>query len=136
MNKYLFDTVATIASETRHSISRRAKLSNFGYKDLTGWCAIASAELHKHLLIKGIKSVIHVHNDGFYGDHCFLVVDDHVVDITATQFREYKNVEVVIKHVKEAEVNEYHTTTKTFNTASDLRVYQKRSGWPSRQICC
>ena len=128
----LHDTVAAIATETRHWVQAKADQTNFHPDDLNCWCAIAAGELHKRLTKAGIKSQIHMWTD--WGSHCYCVVEDHVVDVTATQFKEYRDVPVVILHQKEAEVNDYHRGSFVFDTARALRRHQTTHRWPSEQL--
>ena len=132
MDKALQDTVAAIAFETRMWVQAKADQANYHPDDLLGWCAIAASELSRRLNTAGIPTTIYVKNE--YPCHCYCMVDDYVVDVTATQFREYKDVEVLILHSKEAEVNEYHCGTMQFGTGAELRVYQQKTRWPSCQL--
>lgn len=100
--------------------------------DLNGWCAIASARLWRELSAAGIRSEIHL-ADGDYGSHVFLVVEDHVVDVTATQFNEYSRTEVLIVHQREADHHWFHQSCDIFETAEDLRRHQIITGWPVEQ---
>jgi hypothetical protein len=134
MNKIRHGQVAAIALETRMWVEAKAQRSNYNPENLLGWCAIASAELHKRLSDVGITAEIHMWSADSGECHCFCVVDDHVVDVTATQFYKYTNETVVILHQREAEVNEYHTSTYTFTEAAQLRRFQKKEQWPSHQI--
>ena len=67
--------------------------------------------------------------------HCFVVVEDHIVDVTASQFWQFKDQNLVIMHVREAEFYEMYRTVKTFSCGAALRRHQKRDKWPSNQIC-
>jgi hypothetical protein len=127
-----YDQMATIATDVRNWVQEKADRSNYNPNDLMGWCAIAAAELHKRLIQAGFNSEIRMWND--FGCHCYCVVDDHVVDVTATQFDEYKNVPVLITHCKEAEVHMYHRGSLVFATPDELRTYQQKTRWPSQQI--
>lgn len=132
MDQILRDQILVIAHDVRLWTEQKAIRSDYHPNDLMGWCAIASAELFKRLTAKGIKAEIHMHDYSYC--HCFCVVDDYVVDVTATQFYEYRNETIVFKHVKEAEVHEYYVTSKVFKCANDLRECQLREAWPSKQI--
>jgi hypothetical protein len=68
------------------------------------------------------------------GAHVFIVVDDHVVDITATQFREFEDTKIVVLHTKEAEQYDFYETSQMFETPQKLRKYQVRNHWPGEQI--
>jgi len=135
MDKQLQDKVAAIALGTRTWAEDRAYQSDYNPDNLMGWCAIASAELHKRLTADGIAAEIHMSISLAHLCHCFCVVEDHVVDVTATQFWEYESKPVVIIHCREAEVNEYHKGAEVFGCSADLRRFQKRERWPSDQIC-
>lgn len=101
--------------------------------NLMGWCAIASAKLWKSLDAAGIKAEIHLAQD-IDGCHVFLVIEDHVVDVTATQFSEFESSKLVIMHVKEAEGHWFYQSSDIFETADDLRENQIRTGWPRHQV--
>jgi len=135
MNKQLHGRVAAIALGTRIWVQERADRKNYNPKDLLGWCAIASAELHKRLTAEGIAADIHMWVSEWHECHCFCVVDDYVVDVTATQFKPFRTQELVIMHHKEAEAYEMYQSTNVFSDASELRRFQKRDRWPSDQIC-
>jgi len=133
MNYELQEQVTAIATDVRFRIQRKADSLDYNPDDLNGWCAIASAWLHRELARVKIKSSLHLWR-GDHGSHVFLVVDDHVVDITATQFSEFAGAPVVILHSKEAQVYEFYNTSEQFNTVKDLQKYQQKRRWPQEQI--
>ena len=100
---------------------------------LMGYCAIASAELFRRLEKVGIFAEIHMQNGG-WGSHVYLVVDDHVVDVTATQFSQFSGTPVVIIHYKEAEQHDFYQSNEIFGTPKDLRKFQAKTKWPNNQI--
>lgn len=100
---------------------------------LCGYCAIASAELHKRLEIAGIKSEIHVSDDGASA-HVFLVAEDYVVDVTATQFPEFSWLPVVLLHEREAQAHWFYETQAKFATVAELCRYQAKHKWPQHQM--
>jgi hypothetical protein len=122
--------VEAIATDVRYWAEGRSSK-----EDLNGWCARASAELFKQLTSNGIPAEIHawVDNDDEMA-HVYVVVDDHVVDVTATQFRPFRNTPVVILHVKEAMAHEFWQTTAIFESVKELRSWQKRGHWPPDQV--
>ena len=130
MDKNLRDIVLSIAQDVRYWAEARADRFS---KDLNGLCAIASAELHRRLKLNGIHSDIHMANDGG-GSHVFLVIDDHILDVTATQFKEFRNVQIVLDHIRLLCEHEFYITDKVFTTAEELRIAQKKTGWPGTQI--
>ena len=82
MDKTLRDTLVTIATDVRYWAEGRA---DQGDEDLNGWCAKASGQLFRVLQEEGIPAEIHMwswHNDE--SAHVFVVVEDHVVDVTVT----------------------------------------------------
>lgn len=129
MNKELQDKVHAIATKVRQWTEDRASRANFNMGDLCGWCAIASAQLQREFIKNKIVSEIHYNTR-----HCFVVVDDYVVDVTATQFSDFKKFPVLIIHSKEVESEIFYTTHMTFKYPSELRDYQLRENWPKRQI--
>ncbi len=148
MDKSLHDRIVAIATEVRYWAEAKAQDDRYedgptsrliqklaGHKfDLNGYCAIAASELYKRLTAAGIRSEIQL-ADADWGCHCYCVVDDHVIDVTATQFPEFRNKEVVILHSKMAEEHEYYRPSATFGCSKELRRYQKNHKWPSEQIC-
>lgn len=102
-------------------------------QDLCGWCGICSAELWRRLTRAGIHSRIHVHNSS-WESHVFLVVDDHIVDVTATQFTEFRQVPVVIIPEFEGKAYSFYSTVEIFDSAMDLRQYQLKNKWPKMQV--
>jgi hypothetical protein len=101
--------------------------------NLNGMCAIASAELWKRLRAHGIKAKICMSEEDF-GFHVYLKVEDHVVDVTATQFSWSKNEPVLIRHEREMEHREYYRNPVFFVDASMLRKHQINTGWPKSQV--
>ena len=101
--------------------------------DLNGYCAVASGEFSRRLAREKIPHEIHM-SVGDYGCHVFVVIDDLIYDVTASQFPEYRNHKLVIKHIREAEVNWYHQADEIFKSADELRAHQKRRKWTPWQI--
>lgn len=133
MKQEIRDVVCRTANKVRKwaeiTNQRRKRPSSSG---LEGWCAIASAKLHRELAAQGIKTEIFLSQEDI-GCHVFLVIDDYIVDVTATQFREYRDSKVLIIHRKEAEVNWFHCASDVFDSADELRANQIRTGWPENQ---
>ncbi len=129
MNRVTLKQVESIAAEVRSWAQEKATRANMNARALRGWCAISSAKLQRELMNAGIESAIHYNNG-----HCFVVVEDHVVDVTATQFHAFERQPVLILHLKEAEEHHFYQTLKTFKYPSELRDYQIRQNWPKKQI--
>ena len=131
MKQSLHDTVLAIATDVRYWAEGRSRND-----DLEGWCAIASAELFRRLKREEIPAEIHYCMDqkDLQSCHVYLVVDDYVVDVTATQFTQFRDKPVVIMHSREAEVYDFYNTNMVFRSAEDLRAYQKKLRWPADQV--
>jgi hypothetical protein len=122
MDKTLFDTVLGIATDVRYWAEGRAEGDDIPDLTLRGYCAIASAELFRQLKAAGLDSEIHVWECPETADsHAFIVVEDHVVDVTAT-------------HVREAEVHQYWNSSYSFKSVEALIKRQKKDRWPREQI--
>lgn len=132
MNKELKALVLSNANGVRAWAEMRTAKEKYPSKDLSCWCAIASAELHRRLTDVGVVAELHMAIDDI-GCHVYVVVDDHVVDVTATQFMG-NHPKVVVKHMREAEVKWYWQTSDVFQSATELRKHQIRTGWPRAQI--
>lgn len=135
MDKTLFDTVLGIATDVRYWAEGRAEGDDIPDTSLSGYCAIASSELFRQLVSAGFTPEIHVWECPNTRDsHAFVVLDDHVVDVTATQFREFADKTVVIMHVREAETWPYWNSSYSFSSVEALIKRQKKDRWPARQI--
>lgn len=133
MDKALQDIVTAIAWEVRLWAEGYARFGD--QDDLNGLCAITSAELYRRLEKAGIVSEIHMWTwDLDESAHVYCVVDDHVVDVTATQFKQFRDTKVVIMHCKEAEAYDFYQTKEVFETVEQLRKQQKKALWPSDQV--
>jgi hypothetical protein len=130
MNPELKTKVLPIAKKVREWTERRANRANYNQHNLCGWCAISAAQLFRELRREGIPAEIH-----YVSGHCFVVVDDYVVDVTATQFMKFEGVEINILHHKEAQEYWYYETEKTFDSPTKLREHQIKNRWPNREIC-
>jgi len=126
--------IRSIAHQCRQWCEDRDQLEAYPSETLCGWCAIAAAHLWRELRRKGIDSVICVAELTHYS-HCYILCEDHIVDITATQFQNFRNSPILILHEREAVVYEFYNTTHTFKDARELRKWQRQGRWPSCQIC-
>ena len=132
MDKGLYDRVFAIAKSVRQWTQESARKARYHPSDLMGWCAISSAKMLRELKAAGIDGKIHVRD--YYDCHCFVVVDDHVVDVTATQFDEFKSRTIVIMHIKEAEQFSFYQHEYVFDYPDELRAHQLKTNWPKKQI--
>lgn len=133
MDKDLYNRVLPVAQKVREWTQKQADRKSYYAHSLMGWCAIASAQLFRELKKAGVDSTIHLY-DGEDGCHCFIVVDNHVIDVTATQFDEFVDKQIVILPKSKAEKYYFYKTTETFNLPTALRDYQLDTDWPRDQI--
>ncbi len=121
-------TLAYLAAiDTRHWAERYQKTSPGRYwEGCGGLCAIASAKLFKKLEFLGIDAKIVINNH-----HCFLLVDEHILDVTATQFT-YNNARVTIIPNNKAQPY-YWQQKEVFNSLEELLNYQNKADWPKHQ---
>jgi len=103
-------------------------------RDLCGLCAIASAKLHVMLKRAKYETTI-VYGDG----HVFLLWEDHVVDITATQFGRrkifiipYQKLHKEHKDYGYCDVGPWSIMNR-FKKLKGLWSFQQRHGWPKEQ---
>jgi hypothetical protein len=133
MEHTLDQEVEAIALDVRYWAEGRAE--GTGHERLDGWCAIASGKLFKALKAKGYEPELHVWMHPQTKDsHVYVVLDDHVICVTATQFKEFRDTPVVIMHYREAQAFEFFQGCVTFETVDKLRIWQRKSNWPAHQI--
>lgn len=133
MDLHTRDTVMAVATDVRHWAEEQATYGE--HDNLNGWCAVASAELHRRLKKVDIVSEIHMWTwDLDESAHVYCVVDDFVVDVTASQFKQFRNTRVVLMHCKEAEAYDFYRTVEVFKCADSLRRQQKKDKWPANQV--
>jgi hypothetical protein len=128
MNQVDRDTILNAATAVRHWTVAKAQQMKMD-EDLCGMCAIASAELFKHLVHLGYKPEIHVWEGGWTA-HCFVIVEDHVCDVTATQFGLH---DVILEHVKEAEQWRHYASQHQFDSVESFVAWQKKVKWARHQ---
>lgn len=83
------EAILEIAAKVRAKMERVAKKERSS-PDLEGLCARASLILKMELEAKGIRADLALMQDYAFGSHVFLIVEDHILDITATQFSRNK----------------------------------------------
>ena len=132
MNRELRKRVTEIAVTVRRWAEDRDRAGQYPSGDLNGLCAIASGELYRRLARNNIRSSIRV-TESDYGCHVFSVVDNHVVDVTATQFNSFRGKKIVILPIDEAECHDCFQSCHEFDSASALRDYQIAVKWPKSQ---
>lgn len=141
MNRYLRDTLLAEAHEARLTIEAEEQRTPMwvgtpNLRRLSGWCAIGTAELVRRLNLKGIHSEIHMWTHPRSSvSHVFPVVEDHILDITASQYDLFESQPVVLIHHREIDEKKHYfwQSCEIFATPEDLIRAQKKSGWPSSQ---
>lgn len=123
--------VLTIARAVREWAEERA--AQFGDSDpqLSCYCAIASAKMSMILAAEGIKHRIgYAHSP--IGGHMYILIDNWIIDVTATQFGE--DEKILVRHAHATRLPWYHRTKQTFMSAQTLLRWQQRSYWPEDQM--
>lgn len=129
------DLVKQVAMEVRYWAEARAE-GTYSQGDLNGMCAKATAELWRALVRLGFTPEIHMWLCPMDMEtaHVFLVVDDHVVDVTATQFSKMRDHIVYIEHKRIAEQWDWYQSQTVFKTPEELIRNQKKNKWPADQV--
>jgi hypothetical protein len=103
--------------------------------NLEGMCARASAELFRRLSAVGVRAELHAYEDGYGAAHVYTVVEDIVLDVTATQFSKLRKHPVFTMHLREAEaMYPWYVSCEVFHTITDLVKWQKKTEFPANQV--
>lgn len=134
MNAYTRDRILEIAENVRYWAESFAEDNDFD-SDLCGMCAIASGQLFFKLKRAGFDPVLRIwYENGKKGEaHVYLMVEDYVLDVTATQFLDFSNQPIVFMHEAEACVYPYYNHTREYKTVQGLREHQRGARWPASQ---
>lgn len=134
-----FKKIKEIAQQSRQWAEEYAKIDNNVFSSkLDCMCAISSSYLSFLLTKAGINNQIAIY-EGIGFAHCFVITDNYLIDITATQFKysftsfDINNVEIKLLDQIDLEKNEYWEISKTFLNPHDLLKYQIHNGWPIEQ---
>ena len=120
------DKIRTIMLSTRKKMELIAKKESFG-KDLCGLCARASAELFKRLQKNGYKPYF-----CFSEAHCFVLLNNYILDVTATQFGR-KSIEIIPFNQFKRQYWYLGKGCKHHSLKQAKRI-QKRYNWPKDQL--
>lgn len=88
-------------------------------------CAKASGYLFEQLKAENIPAKL-----ALTSNHCFVIVENYIVDITATQFSREK---VMIKKIEE-EDSYWWQQPKVFDSIEECVKYQVAEGWEIHQL--
>lgn len=106
--------------------------------DMTGYCAVGSAYLSNLLTKAGIPHEIHMSRQRF-GDHVYVVVEDYIVDVTASQFNgwpwlvEPLNPIEVRHRISLTDDHLHWKTATTFSAIDELSALIDSEVWPEEQ---
>ncbi len=123
--------IATSAREWAEKTN--AELGHPYHDDLMGMCAIASMHLTNQLR----RAKLHRKHDisiAYNDNHCFVLVDGVIVDITATQFDAHRNEKVFVQKHEHVDHRWYYKKERSFKEPKELKKYLKKKHWPSYQI--
>lgn len=94
------------------------------FENLRGLCAICSVELFVRLQERGFKPLFCLNSM-----HAFIIVDDHIVDVTATQFRYFDNKKILILH-REDSTHTAHDIDSECDNIDDIIETLDEVNWP------
>lgn len=97
-----------------------------GDDELGGYCAIASYELLKRLKRAKINASIAGNEN-----HAFVLIDDYKIDVTATQFAEYRDIKVFIEKIEDETFSWEHEIEWKVKTRKEL--LKELKAWPREQ---
>lgn len=124
-------TIRNIARRVRRWAVREAHASHFP-SDLMGFCAIGARKLFLELQAAGLKPKLALAGTEDESSHCFVVVDDYVVDVTATQFYQAK---VVVRHLSRIKCRPWFwTPLSLYSTMRGFDARLAKDGWPDEQF--
>jgi hypothetical protein len=119
----------------RHA-GRKGSYPSVYPKDLACGCAIVSVRLLKSLKLKGFKDVSIVGNSS----HCFLILEDHVLDVTATQFSPFEDTPVLFMKMEDLQElcksnrkNFWWEIETQVTTPREFLKWQKQVRWAEDQ---
>lgn len=133
--KAIASKVRTWAEEHVKALNQSKRYHDFSENDLSCMCAYASTVLLSYLHWLGVHNAVLIANEY----HCFVMVDDYVVDVTATQFcGNFKKVEVCrLKTIREkSKYGNYWATDFKFESVEKAFSYldpRKSTGFPKSQ---
>ena len=146
-------TIINIAEQVRKLLVYRNRKTRRYPKNLMGLCAKGSSSLFRALTKRHYKSELRMSVTNTRNGrtcHVFVIVslpkDDgnttaaatkaqqFVVDITATQFQEFSNKNVVFLKLDAAINYPFYQSKYVYHSVKELRGHQKLQGWCRREI--
>lgn len=127
------DKLRAVAKAVREEVVRKNEDEELGFGDyLEGMCAVASVILFQKLKDNQFDPRIAyaLHNNEEEA-HVFCIVDDLIVDVTATQFG-FFDVEILKIGCPHSQ-RWFWKPVRKFATVEELVIRQKKDGWPRHQ---
>lgn len=129
--------IQLIANQARDFATRYATRFSFDHT-LQGTCAVASAHLHTLCAEQGIKAKIIMTARDIYAHHCYVVLHNLLVDVTATQFQQCRHRPIVMELITRIpQTKEYwfwNNREQSFDSVQELRDHQQQYRWDKLQI--
>lgn len=119
--------LSTILRTTRRWAEKTAIKECCYGKDLMGLCAITSKKLFSVLKENGFNPIL-----AYNSTHCFIILKNRIMDLTATQFGNYPEI-FIYKPTSKLQ-HKFHKIEKQFNNTEELSDWQINQGWPKCQI--
>jgi len=117
-------TITQIAEEVR-VWGELLECNGICFENLRGLCAICSVELFIRLQKEGYKPLF-----CFNTCHAFVVVDNKIVDVTASQFSLYRNTKILICDADDDRLTMEHDQEIVCDNISDIIDELDDVGWP------
>lgn len=122
-----YKEVREIAKEIRNWGEKLSINSDYYWRDLSGLCGICTVEIFKKLNFIDNKYIAANEN------HAFLLLhDNYIIDVTASQFKNYKSP-VIIAH-KNKTKEKWWEIKWLFKNIKSFKEFQCLQGWPKEQI--
>ena len=121
--------ILTAAQDVRIWAEERALRELFP-ADLCGLCARSSAMLYILLKQRGYSPQI------IYSDyvHVFIHVENHLIDLTATQFFNTNFIPIFIRPINNEESASQYINSKVFNNLFQFIRFQHKKEWIKKEV--
>jgi len=130
MNRQKRQAVKAITLGVRAWAEEYAVKNKFN-DDLCGLCAIAAAKLAEELRANGFDAVIGLSSIGCFTYHAFVILDNHIIDITASQFGHDR---IMITPLKEGRRLRHWKVYKMFSSTTDFIRHLEGISWAPEQM--
>jgi hypothetical protein len=118
--------------EEAKEVREWALKQEYSNSTLFGYCAICSFELFKRLRAKKLEPIFYLIENDSYGDHCFVICDNFLIDVTATQFDINEPINIIdINEVDDKKWFWNYKQAKQLKTVKQIKSEMVK--WPSDQ---